>query len=167
MANVTIQIREGDMDYLKNATTVSTYWFIDCKYYGQTNDFNFSYNFTNSDTSHVIEALIVASHDSPTITTVTPPTTTIIPFPINVSDITVSNVTTEAVTTMIPDTNVTMAPRLTTTATSDSPNTTLNTSTINMYNISLPYICSNSSIIPPDPNKTYGHFTKKIYVRGE
>ncbi|CAK9814195.1 hypothetical protein ANTPLA_LOCUS8104 [Anthophora plagiata] len=40
----------------------------------------------------------------------------------------------------------------------------MNTS-ISSVNISLPYICFNSSIIPPDPNKTYGYFTKKIDVR--
>jgi hypothetical protein len=43
---------------------------------------------------------------------------------------------------------------------------TTNASTTDINNISLPYICSNTSLIPPDPNKTYGYFFKKIHVRG-
>lgn len=28
-----------------------------------------------------------------------------------------------------------------------------------------PFVCGNSSMIPPDPKKTYGHFTRKIIVQ--
>lgn len=30
-----------------------------------------------------------------------------------------------------------------------------------------PFVCGNSSMIPPDPKKTYGHFTRKIIVQSE
>ncbi|KOC65829.1 hypothetical protein WH47_10291 [Habropoda laboriosa] len=156
-ANVTVNIREGDIDYLMKATTVSIYWFIDCKYFGQTNDLNFLYNFTNSDTSHMLEALVVASYDSPT-TTILPPTATS-PVTTIVSNITVE----EMVTSSIPNNSITIKPTLasiTPIPLDDVPNTS-----ISSINISLPYICFNSSIIPPDPNKTYGYFTKKIDVR--
>jgi hypothetical protein len=30
-----------------------------------------------------------------------------------------------------------------------------------------PYVCLNSSIVPPDPNKTYGYFHRQLVVRGK
>lgn len=148
-ANVTINIRKGDMDYLMKATTISIYWFIDCKYFGQTNDLNFLYNFTNPDISHMLEALIIASYDS--LTTTVLPSTIISPIITTIlSNKTVQNNTIS---------NITKEEMVTEMSLNDAAN---NISDVN--NISLPYICSNS-IIPPDPNKTYGHFTKKIDVR--
>ncbi|XP_012148190.1 uncharacterized protein LOC100879796 isoform X2 [Megachile rotundata] len=174
--NMTINIRKGDLDYLMNATSVSIYWFIDCKYYGQTSDFYFLYNFTIPDRSHIVEALVLASYDPITTTTVSPttvPVSTVSPNAtvpnttvsnITVSNIAVSNITTtELVTTVTPNNY----------ATSNIINVTSpipfidtsNTSMATVNNISLPYICSNSSMILPDPNKTYGHFIKKIDIR--
>lgn len=133
------------------ATTISIYWFIDCKYFGQTNDLNFLYNFTNPDISHMLEALIIASYDS--LTTTVLPSTIISPIITTIlSNKTVQNNT---ISNIIKEEMVTEMPL------NDAAN---NISDVN--NISLPYICSNS-IIPPDPNKTYGHFTKKIDVRGK
>ncbi|KAK1135494.1 hypothetical protein K0M31_000084 [Melipona bicolor] len=167
-ANVTITIRKGDMDYLMKATSVLIYWFIDCKYFGQTSDFSFLYNFTIPDTSHVLEALVVASYDLPTTTVA--PTTTALPTTTTsnatVPNITISNVTREQmVTTTISSDNISIKPMSTSTITPAPLNDATNISISNVNNISLPYICSNSSIIPPDPNKTYGHFIKKIDVR--
>ncbi|CAL7941267.1 unnamed protein product [Xylocopa violacea] len=169
-ANVTINIRPGDMDYLMKATTVSIYWFIDCKYFGQTNDLSFVYNFTTPDTSHTIEALVIASHDLPTTTasptTTTSPIVTTIQSNTTVPNITMDNVTVEDMeTTTMSSNNATLKAMLTSMATVAPQNDALNTSISNMNNISLPYICSNSSIIPPDPNKTYGHFVKKLDIR--
>lgn len=139
------------MDYLMKATTISIYWFIDCKYFGQTNDLNFLYNFTNPDISHMLEALIIASYDS--LTTTVLPSTIISPIITTIlSNKTVQNNTIS---------NITKEEMVTEMSLNDAAN---NISDVN--NISLPYICSNS-IIPPDPNKTYGHFTKKIDVRGK
>ncbi|XP_053976339.1 uncharacterized protein LOC128875053 isoform X1 [Hylaeus volcanicus] len=161
-ANVTIRVREGDMDALMKATAISTYWFIDCQFYGQTNDLNLLYNFTTPDVSKVVEALIIASYIPPT--TVPPPTTTV-PSVTTTINATISNITIEEMgTTTAPNTNVSIKPVLTSTSTPVTLNTTSNTSIFNT-NSPLPYICSNSSIIPADPNKTYGHFTKKINVR--
>ncbi|XP_076756930.1 uncharacterized protein LOC143427022 [Xylocopa sonorina] len=169
-ANVTINIRPGDMDYLMKATTVSIYWFIDCKYFGQTNDLSFLYNFTTPDTSHTIEALVIASHDLPTTTV--PPTTTTSPIITTVQpNVTVPNITTynvtveEVATTTVPSNNATVKAMLTSTVTVAPQDDALNTSISTTNNVSLPYICSNSSIIPPDPNKTYGHFVKKLDIR--
>ncbi|XP_076162058.1 uncharacterized protein LOC143144014 isoform X2 [Ptiloglossa arizonensis] len=161
-ANVTIHIREGDMDFLTKATTTSTYWFIDCKYYGQMDNLNFLYNFTNSDTSHIVEALVIASWDPPT--TISPLITTV-PLVTTVPNTTISNNITEGViTTIMPNSNVSLKPILTSVPTPITLNTAPNTTMANI-NIPLPYVCSNTSIIPLDPNKTYGHFTKKIDVR--
>lgn len=159
-ANVTLNIRKGDMDYLMRATTISIYWFIDCKYFGPTNDLNFLYNFTNPDASHILETIVVASYDPPTtlapITTL--PITTTIPSNTSISNVTISNITMEEVVTTTDSSNT--MPTVTPVSLNDATSTSI--SSVN--NISLPWICS--SIIPPDPNKTYGHFTKKIDVRG-
>lgn len=158
-----IDIRKGDYDFItQKATAISTYWFIDCKYYGQTNDFAFVYNFTSSGVTHDIGALVIASYDPPMTTTTTPiPTTTAIP----------DNVTTVASNITTASSNGTRVATVTlpTTVTTVKPTTTvlpIDTSTIEAVNMSLPYICSNASLIPPDPNKTYGYFQKKIHVRG-
>ncbi|XP_043790119.1 uncharacterized protein LOC122713593 isoform X1 [Apis laboriosa] len=167
-ANVTINIRKGDMDYLMKATTVSIYWFIDCKYFGQTNDLNFLYNFTNPDISHILEALVIASYDS--LTTSVLPSTIISPITAILSNKTVqnniiSNIRKEKVANAIISNNNLTIKLISTEMVTEMPlnDATNNISDVN--NISLPYICSNSSIIPPDPNKTYGHFIKKIDVR--
>ena len=167
-ANVTITIRKGDMDYLMKATSVLIYWFIDCKYFGQTSDLSFLYNFTIPDTSHILEALVVASYDLPTTTTTALPIITTTPSNATVPNITISNITIEQmVTTTISSDNLSIKPVSTSTIIPAPLNDATNISISNVNNISLPYICSNSSIIPPDPNKTYGHFIKKIDVRGE
>ncbi|XP_033335087.2 uncharacterized protein LOC117225543 isoform X1 [Megalopta genalis] len=169
-ANITINIRKGDVDSLQKATTVSTYWFIDCKYYGETIDFNFLYNFTNPDTSYVVEALVIASFEPPTTVAPTTTVTTInstVPFSPNVIT---SNTTTEGVvSTAMFSTVATEKPILTTSLSLspiEIPSTTRvpNISNPNV-NMPFPFICSNSSIVAADPKKTYGHFSKKFNVR--
>lgn len=157
------------MDYLMKATTVSIYWFIDCKYFGQTNDLNFLYNFTNPNVSHMLEALVIASYDSLTTTvlpstTISPITTTILSNK-TVQNNTISNITKEVTNAIISNNNFTIKLISTEMVTEMPLNDAVNNIS-DVNNISLPYICSNS-IIPPDPNKTYGHFTKKIDVRGK
>ncbi|KAH0951978.1 hypothetical protein HN011_005159 [Eciton burchellii] len=158
-----VNVRKNDRDFImQKATAISTYWFIDCKYYGQTNDFVFIYNFTRPNVTHEIGALVIASYDPLTTTTVLPPTTTIAPINVttvapNTSVANSSEVT--AVTTELPTTISIKSTTKFTTA------ITTNASTTDINNISLPYICSNTSLIPPDPNKTYGYFFKKIHVR--
>lgn len=59
-----IVLNKPDALLLKdNATSVITYWFIDCGFYGFTNDYNFNYKFTDVGKEHVVEALIVGSYD--------------------------------------------------------------------------------------------------------
>lgn len=159
-----VDIRKGDYDFLiQKAMTISIYWFIDCQYYGQTNGFTFVYNFTNPDTTHEIEALIIASDNPPTTTTVLPPTTTTAPTNVttvspNITTANSNGTVVAVTTTMLPTTIATANP-----ATIASP---ITLSTTDAANISLSYVCSNISVIPPDPNKIYGYFHKKIYVRG-
>ncbi|XP_051171203.1 uncharacterized protein LOC127288042 isoform X2 [Leptopilina boulardi] len=164
-ANVKIDVRDGDLEFLKKkATSISTFWFVDCKYYGQTDDFNFKTNFTKVNTTHNIEVLIVASFEPPT--TPVPPTTTMIPTP---SHTTVPNNSTtpasnSSTTTPRPTSTTTIATK----ATTISPNTSTIAPNATQYpfaNISFPFVCLNSSIIPPDPKKTYGYFNKEVTVK--
>ncbi|XP_029170282.1 uncharacterized protein LOC114939972 isoform X2 [Nylanderia fulva] len=167
--NLTIDIRKGDYDFImQKATAISTYWFIDCKYYGHTDNFAFTYNFTSPGMTHEIGALVIASYDPPTTTTILPSTTTT--APINVTTVSPNATTanpngtriTDVTTIMLSTTVASVDPSIKPVTTA-SPITTI--STIDAANMSLPYICSNTSLIPPDPNKTYGYFYRKIHVR--
>lgn len=164
-AKLIVDIHKEDYDFIiQKAMTISTYWFIDCQYYGQTNDFTFAYNFTNPETTHEIEALVIASHNPPMTTTILPPTTTtaatnVTTVPPNITTASLNETHVTAVTT-------TMLP---TTIASANPAIIASPITVSMTdatNVSLPYVCSNISFIPPDPKKIYGYFHKKIYVRG-
>ncbi|EGI68417.1 hypothetical protein G5I_02930, partial [Acromyrmex echinatior] len=158
-----IDLRKGDYDFImQKATTILTYWFIDCKYYGQTNDFAFVYNFTSPGITYEVGALVIASYDPPTTTTIAPTTTV---APVNVTTVAPNITTTKSNGTLV--TVITLP--ITVTSVKPPMKSTIalpiNTSTIEPTNISLPYICSNTSLIPPDPKKTYGYFYKKIHVR--
>ncbi|XP_011172773.2 uncharacterized protein LOC105205181 [Solenopsis invicta] len=157
-----IDMRKGDYDFIThNASVLSTYWFIDCKYYGQTNDFTFAYNFTSPGVTHEIGALVIVSYDLPTTTI--PTTTTIAPNVSTIAPNATANSNGNLVTVVTSPTTVTTAKSSIELSTTTAVPT--NVSVIDTVNMSLPYICSNTSLIPPDPNKTYGYFQKKIHVR--
>ncbi|XP_043479372.1 uncharacterized protein LOC122509402 isoform X2 [Leptopilina heterotoma] len=164
-ANVKIDIRDGDLEFLKKkATSISTFWFVDCKYFGQTVDFSFKTNFTKVNTTHNIEALIVASFEPPTTPApITTTSTTTVPTPSNTTVPSNSTKPISDLTTPKPVTTTTMM-----TTTTISPNTSTiapNATQYQFANISFPFVCLNSSIIPPDPKKTYGYFNKEITVK--
>ena len=55
--NHIIALTEPDAKFLKEkATQIITYWFVDCKYYGQTEDMSFQFSYEGSDKSHDVEA---------------------------------------------------------------------------------------------------------------
>lgn len=184
---MTIDLRKGDDFYVKkNSSEVSTYWFVDCKYYGMTQDFSFNYKFAKPDTSHTVEALVIASHEPPTTTTPDPPTTT--PAPITTTthspNVTAANSTGPIAIPLLgsspaPDAiTSTISPSTTTTTTVDPKNLTaidnrnataikpINDTAPILGNVSFPFVCLNSSVIPPDPKKTYGYFHREVNVRG-
>lgn len=73
-----VTLKGTDADYIKRAPTVLTYWFIDCTYYGYTDNLTFQFNFPVAEKKHHIEALVVADFTPlppPTTTTIAPPTT--------------------------------------------------------------------------------------------
>lgn len=71
-----IDIKQTDRDYIKNATSVFTYWFVDCTYYGITTDMKFLFNYTSAGDEHTVEALVMADFTPLPPTTTVPPTTT-------------------------------------------------------------------------------------------
>ncbi|XP_011865339.1 PREDICTED: uncharacterized protein LOC105560657 [Vollenhovia emeryi] len=161
-----IDLRQGDYDFVtEKATAISTYWFIDCKFYGQTNDFAFAYNFTSPGVTYELGALVIASYDPPTTTTMLTPTTTAAAtnattVPSNATTANTNGTRVAVATSPMTVTSTARPPTKPTTAASP-----IDATTIDISNRSLPYICSNSSLIPPDPNKTYGYFSKNIHVR--
>lgn len=38
-------------------------------------------------------------------------------------------------------------------------------SDLNVDDSRQPFVCGNSSMVPPDPKKTYGHFVRKVIVQ--
>lgn len=173
------------MNYLKsNATSVITYWFVDCVYYGPTNDFKFDHNYTVPEKEHTIEALVVAGYEP--ITTPAPSTTTTIAT--TTSAHTTSSTaapTTKPSTTTLKPKNVTAA---TTVAAGNMYLHSVNlvsskrqkraasynngtimvkaNGTLVPYNGSFPFVCLNNTV-PPDPSKTYGYFSKTVQVKGK
>uniref|UniRef100_A0A1B6FUN1 PKD domain-containing protein n=1 Tax=Cuerna arida TaxID=1464854 RepID=A0A1B6FUN1_9HEMI len=151
-----------DQEFLtKHATSIQTFWFVDCIYYGATSDLSFRYNYSDAaDKTRSIEALVVASFDP-----IPPPTTT--PAPTTTSTTT----TLAPPTTANPQTTTTTKMMTTTIVATPSNNITAvvqpnlkmgtNVSEIPI----LPYVCLNTSIVPPDPKKTYGYFSSKVNVK--
>ncbi|KAJ4446185.1 hypothetical protein ANN_12878, partial [Periplaneta americana] len=103
-----------DFDFLtQKATSILTYWFVDCVYYGVSPGYVFNFNYTQPGKIHIVEALLVASFEPPTTTTTSTTTST--------------TTTTTTTTTPIPPTTV--APNATTGTTSKTTTTTTTTST--------------------------------------
>ncbi|CAH1958768.1 unnamed protein product [Acanthoscelides obtectus] len=92
----TVELKKSDMDYISKAPVVLTYWFVDCTYYGITPDFKFRFNFTQPDTVHTVDALVMADF------TPLPPTTTPAPSTTTTSTTTTKPTTTTKATTTTP-----------------------------------------------------------------
>ncbi|XP_018577236.1 uncharacterized protein LOC108915612 isoform X1 [Anoplophora glabripennis] len=107
-----IELKETDWDYIKNATTVLTYWFIDCTYYGITTDMKFLFNYTSPGEEHSLEALVMADFTPPPPTTTVPPSTTTTKP---------TTTTTKPTTTTSKPTTTTSKPTSTTTSTTVKP----------------------------------------------
>ncbi|XP_031787515.1 A-agglutinin anchorage subunit isoform X2 [Nasonia vitripennis] len=169
VAKISVNLRKGDLDYItKAATSITTYWFVDCKAYNQTNDFTFVHNFTNPKSFHTIEALVVASFEPPTTTTVAPTTTSTTPSPVPTtpkpSNNTDTNSTTTTTTTTTTTPTPTTTPTLPTTTIAPRNSTVLSNATVPLLaNATFPYICN--SILDPKPNTTYGYFQREVKIR--
>lgn len=178
--SLTVALRKGDLDFInKTATSITTYWFIDCKPLNTSYDFGINFNFTNTNYTHTIEALVVASYEPPITTTVAPTTTstTTTTTTSTTSTTTPNPPTTSRTTTLKPTTTSTPTPPTTSGTTTLKPRTTSTNSrpTTPKSNVGhevdqlLPYVCNpQDTILPPlpDQNKTYGFFRKEVKVRG-
>lgn len=177
-----VNLSKGDLAFLENATEIATYWFIDCIYYGETENFSFNYTYGTVGANHSVQALVVASFEPPTTTTTTTTSTTT----------TTTSTTTTTTTTSTPPPSTTaltsttsakpsssssnlifssMIPMKEVTSLKDSSNEN-NTSVINKVvdKVSqMPNVCSKLTpqdpIIPQDPNKTYGYYYRQFGVR--
>lgn len=75
-----ISLKDSDAAYLRsNASSVLSYWFVDCVYYGVTDDLSFGLNYTGkAGEEKYVESFVVASHELPTPPP-PPPTTSTTP----------------------------------------------------------------------------------------
>lgn len=164
---IRLDIRQGDYELMKNATSLTTHWFIDCKYYGQTPDMTFDYKFLKPNETHSLEALVIASYEPPTTTTTQAPTTTTTQKTTTTTTSTPPppNGTTVVTTTKSPTKTTTVTTTVKPKTTTGKTTTTAPSETI-FGNVTFPYVCLNTSVVPPDPKKTYGYFGKIIQTRG-
>lgn len=180
-----VNLTQPDANFLKsNATSVITYWFVDCVYYGPTDNFKFDYNYTVPDKEHTVEALIVAGYEP--ITTPAPSTTTsttTATTSVHTTPTTATPTTKKSSPTLTPINKTAIASEVTGNTYSHSVNlisskrqkraASYNNGTIMMkvnntlvpYNGSFPFVCLNNTVAP-DPSKTYGYFSKTVQVRG-
>ncbi|XP_015515585.2 uncharacterized protein LOC107221185 [Neodiprion lecontei] len=145
-----INFRKGDYDFVKakGASSIMTFWFIDCKSFGPSPNFTFNHHFSEVNTTQVIEALVIVSYDPPVTTTTSAPTT-VAPLTTTSVPNTTTSTTPSTTTTTLPST-ASLAPKVESNAT--------------MYSSAF-FTCSNATNIPQDPNKTYGYFAKTVKVR--
>ncbi|XP_044269601.1 uncharacterized protein LOC123014514 [Tribolium madens] len=162
-----VSLKPTDADFIKQAPSVLTYWFIDCVYYGFRKDFEFPFNYTQAEKEHLIEALVVADFSPPppppTTTTPTPTTTTTIkPNSTTTSTTTPKpTTTTQKTTTKTPPTNSTKVKR---DVNSQSKIMVNMNGTLQPYNGNFPFVC-NGTQVATDIQKTYGYFFKNVKVR--
>ncbi|KAK4876862.1 hypothetical protein RN001_009368 [Aquatica leii] len=150
-----VELTKSDEEYINHtATSILTYWFVDCVYYGVSADYTFTLSYPEINKKHKLEALVVAGYEP--ITTVAPPTTTTTTTP------------TPNVTTAVP-TSTTIAPITSTTASSNSTGIKVKRSAvlpshngILPVNNSFPFVCLSNGSVAPDTKKTYGLFSRKF-----
>ncbi|XP_057663799.1 uncharacterized protein LOC130898479 isoform X1 [Diorhabda carinulata] len=171
-----VKLKQTDEDFVQNAVTLRTYWFVDCNYYGITNGYEFAFNYTLPYEKHMIEALVMADF--------TPLPTTTVPTTTSTTTATTSTTTAITSTTAPTSTTTTIASTSngTTTTVSTKPKTTtarkIKRSPINTKFVSEPIslACANGSFRPYhnqfpmihnyslgsyyDLQKTYGYFYK-------
>lgn len=164
-----VKLSEPDAEYLNtNATSIFTYWFIDCIYYGMTKDYTFAYNYTAPEEEHSIEALVIAGYDPITtpapVTTTTTTTSTTTSKPTTTTKVTTTSRTTKPSNT----TNSTRKKREVTQSVANHTSSIMVrvNGTLVPYNGSFPFVCLNNNVMP-DPRKTYGYFNNKVQVKGK
>lgn len=166
-------LSKPDAKYLENATSVTSYWFIDCVYYGPTNNGLFIHKFPKSEEEHTIDVLMVADfHPTPPPTTTTtekPTTTTTTEKPSTSTALTKApaNVSTTAVpSTQKPVNGSFRAKRSVESVDANrTQNIMMNVNgTLQRYNGSFPYICNGTVAV--DETNSYGYFSRHIVAKG-
>ncbi|XP_066250406.1 uncharacterized protein [Euwallacea similis] len=166
----TVALQQPDKEYLMQAPTVLSYWFVDCVYYGLGTNLSFPFNFSNPEEEHTIETLVVGDFTPlPPPTTTPMPTTSTIP-PSNGSTTITTTTTIKPTTTLKPTGTIKkVSKREVTTSMTNSSETQLNikvwqNGVLVPYNNSFPYVC-NSTVITTDFHKVYGYFQKSVTTK--
>lgn len=164
-----VSVKETDWNFIKTAPTIATFWFIDCVYYGFSNNFSYVTNYTTAEEVHLVEALIVADF------TPLPPPTTLPPSTTTTIKPTAAPTTTSPVTTTKPikkPVNDTISLKhVRRSIPENNHNATSNikvykNGTLVPYEGYFPYVC-NSTKIATDPQKSYGYFRKTFTVKSK
>ncbi|KAL0278356.1 UNVERIFIED_CONTAM: hypothetical protein PYX00_000193 [Menopon gallinae] len=61
--NQSIFLNSPDMEFISTSKNyIQSFWFIDCVYYGHVSGYNYSFNFTQVESKHLIQSLVVATN---------------------------------------------------------------------------------------------------------
>lgn len=75
IANQEISISDANLEYInETATSVNTYWFVDCELYAVTQNYSLDMNYSVANKELALDAVTIISYEA--ITTPAPPTTT-------------------------------------------------------------------------------------------
>ncbi|KAL3284247.1 hypothetical protein HHI36_018410 [Cryptolaemus montrouzieri] len=185
-----INLTAPDAKYISNATSITTFWFIDCIYYGPTNDGKFSHIFPVSGEEHTLDVLMIADFNPPPPppTTTTSTTTTIKPTSIKttVKPNMTSEIPTTSLSVQVPASMSTAGLNITskTLVSSNSNLKILQKRSVNVsseaedkkqnikvnvngtlvsYKGNFPYVCNGT--VAEDQNMSYGYFSRKIIAK--
>lgn len=156
-----IELHSPDAKFLKNnASAIATFWYLDCNYIGKTNDLMFEFNYTTSDVTHFIDALVIASLESNHSSTYAIPHTTLSPAESSTEIYLINNSTKSS----DPKFNSSTVPY---------NNTKFSYLIFNNGNSSIltsppiQYDCAKKTFSPMNKHDIYGLFSRKIKVKGK
>ncbi|VVC38463.1 Hypothetical protein CINCED_3A023853 [Cinara cedri] len=172
-----IELNAADMNYLNtNSNSITIYWFVDCMYHGNTTNYTFSSNFTQSNTQHEILGIVVANIGPRPQPTPPTPITTIV-NPNNTASTTVSSISTTAITS----TNASISAIIPTVSAAVISNTTTSPallktdvkSSYHVINLTHTTECQEKqnidlllSAVNLESQQKYGYFSRSVFVKG-
>lgn len=166
-----MKLNDADLIYLNNNSySIIVYWFVDCIYQGNTTNFTFSSNYTQSNTQHEVLGIVVASLPPPITTTVKP-----IPSSTEMSTTTTASPNSTTPTNTTNNTTVTLPTSFMTTTTATTKSSKPDIKMSNHIITSLyTSVCKAKkpddllmSVVQLENQQKYGYFKQDLIVKGK
>lgn len=161
--NHTIVLKNSFLEFIrKTKNFIKLFWFVDCVYYGVRSDFEFDFNYTKVDSMHYVEALLVAAYN-PNLTK-----EYILP---SVEKSGLKNLTglkeIPKITPILPNLNSSKSNETDFDGVDEElKNWIINLNATKKFNASdSKNYCINSSVVPINPDNSYGFFRTNLVVK--